>query len=88
MRRELTANELSGADIGATINVHRLGYKTIVGMLVDVHHRGVIIEENALCDPDTRVDIGRTESSIHVYDGIDLDVHRIDPRTAVILITK
>ena len=88
MRRELTANELSGADIGATINVNHPSRGFIVGMLVDVHHRGNIISENALCDPDARVDIGRTESSIHVYDGIDLDVHRIDPRTTVVLITK
>lgn len=88
MRRELTADQLSGADIGATINVQLPAWGLVVGMLVDVHHRGDILTDNVLCDPAEHVSIGRSKTVVQVYDGLDMDAYPLVPNQPVVLITK
>lgn len=88
MRSETTAEQLSGADIGKTINTQDEELGLIVGMLVDVHHRGNIITDNVLCDSAERVNIGRSKTVVQVYDGLDVDAYTLTPSWPVVLITK
>lgn len=88
MRRETTAEQLSGADIGTTINIQDEEWGLIVGMLVDVHHRGNIVTDNLLCDPAEHVNIGRSKTVVQVYDGLDTDAYTLTPSQPVVLIPK